>query len=190
MSGDVSALNGWYGTVKVSQTRSQSSMDFHHLETLVDYHYWGRDRILDCAAPLRPEQFTRDLGSSFPSVRDTLVHLYGADWIWRERWDGNSPNALPSPAGFDDVDSIRRAWVEEEKRVRAVLARLGPTGVLQPITYSRKGVPEAQPFWQMLQHLVNHGTYHRGQVTTMLRQLGASAVPMDLIAFYRERASA
>jgi uncharacterized damage-inducible protein DinB len=164
-------------------------MDFDHLQTLVDYHYWGRDHILACATVLTPEQFTRDLGNSFPSVRDTLVHLYGADWIWRERWDGRSPAALPSPVGFDDVESIRRVWVEEEARVRAVLARLGPAGVLQPITYSRKGVPEAQPFWQMLQHLVNHGTYHRGQVTTMLRQLGASAVPMDLIAFYRERNS-
>lgn len=163
-------------------------MDFDQLQTLLDYHYWGRDRILDAVAPLSPEQFTRDLGNSFPSVRDTLVHLYGADWIWRERWDGTSPDALPSSSGFPDVASITQAWLEEEQRVRGVVARLGPSGVLEPITYRRRGVPESQPFWQMLQHLVNHGTYHRGQVTTMLRQLGAAVQAMDLIVFYRERA--
>ena len=164
-------------------------MDFDQLKTLVDYHYWGRDRVLDCAEKLSPEQLTRDLGNSFPSVRDTLVHLYGADWIWRERWDGNSPNALPGTEIFPDVASIRKAWLEEERRVRGVVERLGPAGVLEPITYSRNGVSQSQPFWQTLQHVVNHGTYHRGQVVTMLRQLGASVVALDLIVFYRERAS-
>jgi uncharacterized damage-inducible protein DinB len=163
-------------------------MDFGQLNTLLDYHYWGRDHILDAAAALSPEQLTRDLGNSFPSVRDTLAHLYGADWIWRERWEGNSPAALPAASDFPDVASIRQAWLEEEQRVRAVVARLGPSGVLEPLAYERNGVRQSQPFWQMLQHLVNHGSYHRGQVTTMLRQLGASAPAMDLIVFYRERA--
>ena len=163
-------------------------MDFDALHTLLDYHYWARDRVLDAAAPLSPEQITRDLGNSFPSVRDTLVHLYGADWIWRERWDGRSPDALPDSSSFPDIAAIQQAWLEEEVRVRGVLARLGPAGVLQPIAYQRNGVRQSQPFWQMLQHLVNHGTYHRGQVTTMLRQLGAAAQAMDLIVFYRERA--
>ena len=72
-----------------------------------------------------------------------------------------------------------------------MLARFGPTDVDHPIQYRAwDGRLYTQPFWQMLQHLVNHGSYHRGQVTTMLRQLGV--VPpkaMDLIAFYRERAA-
>jgi uncharacterized damage-inducible protein DinB len=71
-----------------------------------------------------------------------------------------------------------------------VIARLGPAGIVAPIQYQRNGVVQAQPFWQMLQHLVNHGSYHRGQLTTMLRQVGAAAPEsMDLIAFYRERAN-
>ena len=163
-------------------------MDFDQLKTLVDYHYWGRDRVLGCAAALSPEPFTRNLGNSFPSVRDTLVHIYGADWIWRERWEGRSHDALPSADGFPDVASIRTAWLEEEKRLRAFVDKLGPAGVLEPTTYTRNGVRQSQPFWQTLQHLVNHGTYHRGQLTTLLRQLGASSAAMDLIVFYRERA--
>ena len=164
-------------------------MDFDQLQMLVDYHYWGRDRVLDCAAALTPEQFTRDMANSFGSVRDTLVHIYGADWLWRERWEGRSHDGLPAADGFPDVASIRAAWADEEKRLRAHVERLGPSGVLEPARYTRNGVSQAQPFWQTLQHVVNHGTYHRGQVVTLLRQLGAPVTAMDLIVFYRERAA-
>ena len=164
-------------------------MTFDDLQTLTDYHYWARDRLLEAVEPLTTEQFTRDLANSFPSVRDTLVHLYGAEWIWCARWEGESPDAMPSPSAFGDLLTIRRAWEEQERQVRGVLNRLGPEGILRPIEYQRNGVRQAQPFWQMLQHLVNHGAFHRGQVVTMLRQLGvAPPNQMDLIAFYRERA--
>ena len=165
-------------------------MNFDELQILIDYHYWARDRVLDAVEPLTADQLTRDLANSFPSVRDTLVHLYGAEWIWCARWEGESPEVLPAASAFPDLVTIRHAWDEQERRVRAVLDRLGPEGVLRPIEYQRLGVRQAQPFWQMLQHLVNHGSYHRGQVVTMLRQLGV--VPpenMDLISFYRERAT-
>ena len=114
---------------------------------------------------------------------------WAAEWIWCSRWEGESPEAMPSPSGFPDLLSIRNAWEQQERQVRAVLNRLGPEGILRPIDYQRNGVRQAQPFWQMLQHLVNHGSFHRGQVVTMLRQLGAAPPnQMDLIAFYRERA--
>jgi uncharacterized damage-inducible protein DinB len=166
-------------------------MDFQDLQTLLEYHYWARDRLLDAADALTPEQLTRDLENSFPSIRDTLVHLYGADWIWCSRWEGESPQAMPEPNGYADVPSIRRAWREQEERVRAVLRRLGDQGIARPMEYQTvNGRRQAQVFWQQLQHLVNHGAYHRGQVTTMMRQVGATPPKaMDLIAFYRERAA-
>jgi uncharacterized damage-inducible protein DinB len=167
-------------------------MDLRDLQTLVDYHYWARDRILEAVEQLPPDQFTRPLGNSFTSLRDTVAHLYGADWIWMSRWDGESPRALPDTAAFPDVASIREAWRVEERRIRALLERLGDAGVQQPMIYRRGDEPpQSQPFWQMLQHLVNHGTYHRGQVTTLLRQLGAAPPKStDLITFFRERAAA
>ena len=72
-------------------------MDLLTLRTLVDYHYWARDRVLDAAESLTPEQFTRDLGSSFRSVRDTLTHLYSAERNWHSRWQGVSPTSMLSP---------------------------------------------------------------------------------------------
>src|ERR671910_3306432 len=101
-------------------------MNLQDLETLLDYHYWARDRVLEAVERLTPEQYNRDLGNSFRSMRDTVVHLFGADWIWCCRWQGNSPTALPDPrAVFPDVSSIRAAWQEHEREIRGVLARLG-----------------------------------------------------------------
>jgi uncharacterized damage-inducible protein DinB len=61
-------------------------MNAEYLRLLIDFHYWARDRALDAAARLTPERFMRDLGGSFKSVRDTLGHLYFADWVWYMRW--------------------------------------------------------------------------------------------------------
>jgi uncharacterized damage-inducible protein DinB len=161
-------------------------MNLRDLRTLVDYHYWARDRMLDAVAALTPDQLTRDMGGSFRSVRDTVAHLYAAEWAWCSRWNGVSPTAFPAdmPA---DVAAIRARWSELESNVRAVLDRMGERGVDQVIEYKMiSGDARASIFWQMLQHVVNHASYHRGQVTTMLRQLGAAPPQsMDLITFYR-----
>jgi uncharacterized damage-inducible protein DinB len=73
--------------------------------------------------------------------------------------------------------------------MREVLERLGPEGAERTIEYKdMRGGPRSDVFWQMVLHVVNHGSYHRGQVTTMLRQLGVAAPRyMDLIVFYREK---
>jgi uncharacterized damage-inducible protein DinB len=159
------------------------------LRTLLDFHYWARDRMLDALEPLTPEQFTRDLGNSFQSIRDTAAHTYAAEWIWHARWMGTSPSALVSADLFPDVATLRRTWSELESKVRSLVDDLGEAGVNRVFEYRLlSGAPGASPFWQMLQHVVNHASYHRGQVTTMLRQLGMQPVKStDMITFYRER---
>ncbi len=161
-------------------------MDYEDLRLMLQYHYWARDRLLAAVEPLTAEQFTRDLGSSFRSVRDTLAHLVGAEAAWLSRWQGHSPSSLLPADQLPDLAAVRRAWTETEQGVRAFVADTGEQGVGRVISYRlRSGAPGASPFWQMLQHVVNHASYHRGQVTTMLRQLGAAPpAPMDLIAFY------
>ncbi|MGE3401695.1 MAG: DinB family protein, partial [Vicinamibacterales bacterium] len=143
---------------------------------------------LDAAAALTPEQYHRRAESSFGSVRDTLVHTYSADWVWFMRWQGESPAGLLDPAGYPDVASLRRAWSELEAHVRNLIAARGDDGLQAVISYRLfSGQESAQPLWQLVQHVVNHASYHRGQVTTLIRQVGG--VPpkaCDLIAFYRE----
>ena len=166
-------------------------MTFDVLQTLVDYHYWARDRLFVAVDALTEEQLRRPLGNSFSSVFDTVVHLYGADWIWRSRWEGVSPMALPKPELYDDLGQgprgvARRRTTHPRDRESARTRGHHATDRIP----GWDGRRQAQPFWQMLQHLVNHGSYHRGQVTTMLRQLDVPPPKsMDLIAFYRERAN-
>ena len=159
---------------------------------LVDYHYWARDRVLEALDALTPEQYTKDLKNSFTSIRDTVVHTYGAERTWHLRWIGDSPTAFPDASAFPDVPSIRAAWREQEQKIRSLVDSLASSNELdRRIRYrSFAGEDMESAFSHMLQHVVNHATYHRGQVTTMLRQLGASPPkPQDLIRFYRERAT-
>ena len=164
-------------------------MDLQDLKTLLDYHYWARDRMFDALEPLTPEQFNRDLGSSFKSLRETVVHVYAAEWAWHSRWTGHSPTALVTGEPLDDLAAIRGTWTAHEAKMRAFVDGLGDASVARVIEYKLLSQqPGASPFWQMLQHVVNHASYHRGQVTTMLRQVGAApAKSMDMIAFYRSR---
>ena len=163
-------------------------MNLEDLRTLLDFHYWARDRLLDAVEPLSPEQFTRDMGSSFRSVRDTLAHIYSAEWIWLSRWRGVSPPAMLAPEIFPDLAAVRTAWREHESEMNAFLNGLDEEGIHQRIEYTTTGgQPMAAVLWRLVQHVVNHASYHRGQVTTMLRQLGATPPKsMDLVVFYRE----
>jgi uncharacterized damage-inducible protein DinB len=159
-----------------------------NLRQSLDYHYWARDRMLDAVELLPAEQYTRDMGNSFRSIRDTLVHTYSAECIWYTRWQGHSPAGMLAPESFPDPASLRTAWRDHENNVRAFFRQLDATGIARVIEYKLlNGQPSASVLWHMLQHVVNHATYHRGQVTTMLRQLEAAPPrSMDLISFYRE----
>ena len=161
----------------------------HELHTLIDYHYWATERMLAAVAPLSPEQFVRDLGNSFSSVRDTLSHLQSAEWIWLSRFRGSSPTSALPHERFADVAAVQSAWAETEAGLRAFAAGLDQAGLERVLEYRMlSGQEAATPIAHLVQHVVNHGTYHRGQVTTMLRQLGAAAPrSLDLITFYRER---
>ena len=163
-------------------------MTLSEARTLVDYHYWARDRLLDAVAGLTHAQYTQHIESSFPSIRDTLVHLWAAETTWTARWDGEAPTSLADGKELTDLPALREAWSALERRLQGVLVRLGEQGVMGTLEYQGfDGKPRLEPFAMMLQHVVNHGSYHRGQITMMLRQMGMPpAKQMDLIAFYRD----
>jgi uncharacterized damage-inducible protein DinB len=129
------------------------------------------------------------MGNSFRSIRETAAHIYAAEWAWHSRWLGQSPTALLPGDMFPDVATLRRTWSDHEATMRAFLSNRDDNGINAVIDYTLiNGKPGASVLWQMAQHVVNHATYHRGQVVTMLRQLEATPPkPMDLIAFYRLR---
>jgi uncharacterized damage-inducible protein DinB len=161
------------------------------LRFLFQFNQWADQRTLNACGALSNEQFTRSLGSSFSSVRDTVAHLYGAEYVWNERIHGRSPTALVSGAGFPDLASVREKLEEMDAYYIDYVSKLSRQDLERVIHYKGfKGEEYSNPLWQSLHQLTNHASYHRGQITTMLRQLGAKAVSTDLIGYYRELAAA
>lgn len=163
-------------------------MNLQDSRNLINFHYWARNRVLDAVDLLASEQFVRDLGGSFGSVRNTLVHTLSAECIWLSRWMGETPAGWLVADNFPNSGSIRSAWMDQEKKLRAFFETMDEQGIQKVLPYKTlDGQDASSPLWQMLQHVVNHGSYHRGQVTTLLRQLDAAPPKaMDLIRFYRE----
>lgn len=159
------------------------------LRHLIDYHYWARDRMFAALDPLSREQYERPLGNSFSSIRDTAVHIYSAEWVWLERWRGVSPTTGLDAAAFPDVPALGAAWHELESGVREYVENLTDETVNEVVAYRNlAGIGAQSSRWTMVQHVVNHASYHRGQVTTMVRQVGGKApASQDLIAYYREK---
>ena len=163
-------------------------MSPEEMSELYAFNAWANKRILDAAEKLSPGQFTQRIESSFPSVRDTLAHICGAEWIWSERFHGRSPSGLPDPNQFEDLAGLRAHWHAQEHRLLNFVRELTQADLDRVMEYKtlKFGV-YSNPLWQSMLHLVNHGTYHRGQVTMMLRQLGIQPIATDLMHFYRER---
>lgn len=163
-------------------------MNVEDFANLYDYNSWANHRTLDSCASLTDTQFLQDLGSSFASIRDTLVHSMLVEWVWFERWHGRAPDKYPAAREFPNLGTLRARWSQIERDLVTYIASLKPEDLVRVVHHKTiAGVPQAQPLWQMLQHLVNHGTYHRGQIATMLRQSKATPPSTDLIVFYRER---
>ena len=100
------------------------------------------------------------------------------------------PASLPSADQFPDLASLRGRWTQFESDLLSYVGGLSAADLERSFDYrDTKGNPHSFVLWQALQHLANHGTYHRGQVITLLRQLGAKPVSTDLIGFFRERAA-
>jgi uncharacterized damage-inducible protein DinB len=155
---------------------------------LYDYNFWARDQQLAVCATLTGEQLARPLGGSFGSLRDTLKHLLGAEWVWNERFHGRVARSVPWLKEVETLESIRARWAGVEADLLAFLAALQPEALTTPLTYQNfKGETWTYPLWQALLHLVNHGTYHRGQVTMALRQLGTAPPALDFLVYRDQR---
>ena len=148
------------------------------------YNAWANARVLEAAANLTPQQLVEPRGASFDSVRDTLVHTLGAQWLYLERWHGRSPKAMPEPAAFSDLASIRTRWAEVERDTASFVAGLDDAKAAAPIEYTNfQGERWTYPLWQQMLHQVNHATQHRSEAAMILTAFGHSPGWLDFLYF-------
>lgn len=150
------------------------------------YNAWANARVAGVLAGLDPDRLTMPLASSFPSVIATFAHLVAAEWLWLERWRGTSPPSFPP--WLDDPtlpDLLARLDAIEIERA-AFLDGLSDADLRDAVSYrTLSGEPYDQPLGDLLLHVVNHSTYHRGQLTTLVRQAGGTPVATDYVLFRR-----
>lgn len=156
---------------------------------LLAYNRWATLRLLDLAGELNAEEFGRDLGASLSSVHGTLTHMLWAEWLWVRRWRGESPSVDHfDPAEYPSVEALRGRWKAVHDEQATFAHDLAETQLAETVSYVNfAGERWQYPLWMQLAHLLNHSSYHRGQVVTLLRQLGKPARPLDVLIFRDER---
>lgn len=158
-------------------------MNADALRHFYDYHFAENRTLWDrYVTQLSPEQFTQPMGYSHGSVRDHLIHLMSVDDIWFSELRGVAPADPVAPAAVDDRPSLRAHWDTIEQRMRAYLAALRDEMLFdRPITEPDED--RNLIVWQVLLHVVNHGTDHRAQLLRSLNDLGVATTSQDYI-FY------
>jgi len=157
------------------------------IQLLYRYNAWANARILNAVANLTLEQFLAPASFSYGGLRGTLVHVLFAEWIWRRRWEGHSPTEWLLPEDFPDFDSLQSRWAQEEKGLMAFVENVSEAALDSTIHYkSTGGKPHQNILWQLMVHLVNHGTQHRSEAAAMLTDFGHSPGDIDFIVFLRE----
>ena len=158
------------------------------LRDLFAYNRWATERILTACEGLSPDELTRELGGSFPSVWKTLAHLYAAENTWLARWNG-APAGAPSDIGdIREVAELRDKWRALWERQSQRIAEATDADVRRaiPVRLLSDGSESEQQLGATMRHCMNHATYHRGQITNFFRMLGKKPVGTDLGTYYRE----
>jgi uncharacterized damage-inducible protein DinB len=163
----------------------KKNLQLVQIQDMHNYNRWANVRILDAAAKLSNEDFIRDLQNSYPSIRDTLAHMMSAEWVWLERCRGTSPKEMLPSSSFPTVTAFRERWDEIHRELIELVNTVTEETLNSIISYVNfQGETWKYPLWQIICHVVNHSTYHRGQVITMLRQLGAEPMSTDFLLYY------
>ncbi|HEX9479699.1 MAG TPA: DinB family protein [Methylomirabilota bacterium] len=141
-----------------------------------DYHHWANRRLFGLAVDLG-DGVTRDMGKhwSFPTLKGTFAHIYGADTVWLTRWRGSSPGRILGDADFPTVADLRARWDALEAEQRSFLAGLGDADLTRPVDYKNtEGKEFRVALGPLLHHVVNHATHHRSEAATMITMISGS----------------
>lgn len=161
-------------------------MTLHEIKMLLAFNAWASNRVFEATAPLSAEQYMNDMKSSLGGIHGTLVHMVGAEKIWLARWQGRTEPFLTA-ADAPSRTALIEVWERTGLETARFLGTLTDKSLQQTVVVkTMKGEAHEYLLWQTFQHLVDHSTYHRGQVITLMRQLGVTPPSTGLLQFYRE----
>lgn len=154
------------------------------IQTMYRYNAWANQHVLDGADYLTAGQLLASRDGGIGSIRDTLVHIMGAQELYLARWQGASPSRMLAPAQFPDLAAVRSRWADIEAETQAFVAGLDGDRLGRVVEYTNlEGEQWAYPLWQQMLQQVNHATQHRSEVALLLTQLGHSPGWLDFLYF-------
>lgn len=156
------------------------------IRELYGYHHWANRRLFEVAAGLGAEAAARDMGKhwSFPTLTGMFGHIYGADWLWLQRFKGVSSTSMPG-GQFATLEALRTAWDTFETEQRAYVEGLTDADLGRVVTFKNaQGIEGRVPLAPLLQHVVNHATHHRSEAAAMITLISGSP-PDTGMATYR-----
>lgn len=167
-------------------------MNLDYFRLLYGYNSWANHHLLDLAGRLTPEQLHAPHDGAYGSVHTTLVHMLDVEWSWLdERWRGNPIGRTFDPADYPDVATIRSHWATVEAELNGFVDSLTESGESSPdrilVWEGDGGAIRRRPLWQLLFHLLNHGTQHRSEIAIQLTTFGYSPGDMDLTRYLNLR---
>jgi uncharacterized damage-inducible protein DinB len=154
---------------------------------LYAYDRWANRRLFDAVSALPPSEVTRIVGTQFSrsTLRGMLVHILGAQVIWLQRCQGESPTSMLQEGDVPDLPALRARWDSAEGALQQFAESLTEADLRRIVQYrNARGEPFALPLWVLLQHVANHSTHHRSEVATMLTMVTGSPPPTDLVVYH------
>ncbi|RAK13968.1 putative damage-inducible protein DinB [Anoxybacillus vitaminiphilus] len=148
-----------------------------------DYHSWATKQLIEHLSKLPKEIMNKEVNSVFPSISQTFAHMYAVDELWFLRISGKSVNSI-EPKPFKTIQEINDAFTYLHNEMLQFLNF--KDDLEQTVIYTNtKGQRFSNSIREMIYHIVNHGTYHRGNISAMIRQLGYQGVSTDYIYYLR-----
>ena len=159
------------------------------LQQLAAYNIWANNLLMEVIKNLPVELQEKEIPSSFNSLKKTILHMWNAESIWWQRTKLQERVTGPADNFNGDMQDLLEGLRTQNSHWHEWVAKAQEHQLQHVFQYQNlKGEHFKQPVFQMLLHLFNHGTYHRGQIVNMLRQLGVEKIPQtDFIVWSRKR---
>ena len=158
------------------------------LATLFAYNRWADARMLDACRQVPPERYGEELAPGWASLRSSVAHIAGATDLWVRRFLGQPADAFVPESELATPAAAARLSAAALGTLDRMALELTPEQLAAPFTYRNlRGQVATVPLWAALRHVVNHATYHRGQVASKLRRLGVEPPVTDLVYFAIEQ---
>ena len=162
-------------------------MNLQEIKLLHAYNAWANNRVLDALAGIPEKEYRQELKSSHGSILGTMVHIVAAEKLWQSRWQGKGDAVMVSTGDIPSLPALRVLWEEVGRGTARFIGTMTDRKLSETFQVKSQAAGTVTlTYWQSLQHIVDHSSYHRGQIVALMRQLGFTPPATSMLLFFRD----